>query len=347
MTKRIELLRNYMDTAGFDAVIITDSKNMRYFSGFTGGEGYLLISHDERLLVTDFRYTEQAQIQTEDFKIYDSAEFDLKSRTSCMGAVGFENVSISFNSYVNLTKSIKKLAPLGFALMNIRAVKEEDEIQKIKTAEHIGDMAFEHILNFIKSGVSERDIAFEIEYFMRKNGAEGQSFSAIVASGANGSMPHAEPGEKLIKNGEFVVLDFGCVYDGYCSDMTRTVCVGKATDEMKDIYNTVLDAQLSSIDMLKEGAIPSEVHNNAQTVIDIKYPNCFGHALGHGVGLDIHEQPNLSPKNSNPLVSGNIVTVEPGIYVKGFCGVRIEDLVLITGENTLNLTTSTKKLIEI
>ena len=347
MNKRIELLRKYMQENNLDGIIVTDGKNMRYFSGFTGGEGYLLVTESEKYLVTDFRYTEQALNQTSGFKVCDSADFDLKSETKSLSSVGFENISISFNGYVNLTKSIKKLVPLGFALLDIRAVKDSDEIQKIKMAEHIGDMAFEHILDFIKAGVSERDIALEIEFFMRRNGAEALSFSTIAAAGANGSMPHAEPDTKTVQNGEFVVLDFGCVYEGYCSDMTRTVCVGKATDEMKSVYNTALEAQLTSIDMLKDGVLPCDVHNNAQKIIDKKYSGCFGHSLGHGVGLDIHERPNLSPKNSVPLKCGNVVTVEPGIYIKDFCGVRIEDLVLINGKNVENFTTSTKKLIEI
>lgn len=347
MNKKISILRHYMAQNALDGVVVTDAKNMRYFSGFTGGEGYLLITECKALLVTDFRYTEQAQKQALDFEVFDSADFDLKSVASELGAVGFENVSISFNGYVSLTKSINRLVPLGFALLDIRAVKDDDEIEKIKTAEHIGDMAFEHILNFIKPGMSEREVALEIEFFMRKNDAEAVSFDTIVAAGSHASMPHAEPGDRKIKNGEFVVMDFGCVYSGYCSDMTRTVCMGKATDKMKDVYNTVLEAQLTSLEMIKEGVCAADVHMNAQNTIDKKYAGCFGHSLGHGVGLDIHERPNLSSKNTSLLKAGNIVTVEPGIYIKDFCGVRIEDLVLVTEKNTENFTTSTKKLTEI
>ena len=347
MNKRIKKLRQYMKNNDYDGVIVTDSKNMLYFSGFTGGEGYLLITAEKCILATDFRYTEQAELQAHDFSVADIFSFDLKRELSDLRQIGFENYSISYSSYVNFSKITGNLKPMGYALTDIRAVKDSEEIQRIKTAEHIGDEAFKHILSYIRPGVSERDIAFEIEFFMRRNGAEALSFDTIAAAGAHGAMPHAEPGERVVAEGDFIVLDFGCVYEGYCSDMTRTVCVGKATDEMKNVYNTVLKAQTTALSMIKEGAIPSEIHNAAQAVTDAAYPKAFGHSLGHGVGLNIHERPVLSPKNNVPLVNGNVVTVEPGIYLRGFCGVRIEDLVVVDGENALNLTNSDKNLIEL
>lgn len=347
MNKRIKKLRQYMKNNDYDGVIVTDSKNMLYFSGFTGGEGYLLITEEKCILATDFRYTEQAELQAPGFSVADIFSFDLKRELSDLRQIGFENYSISYNSYTNFSKITGNLKPVGYALTDIRAVKDSDEIQRIKTAEHIGDEAFKHILNYIKPGVSERDIAFEIEFFMRRNGAQALSFDTIAAAGAHGAMPHAEPGERVVAEGDFIVLDFGCVYEGYCSDMTRTVCAGKATDEMKKVYNTVLKAQTTALGMIKEGAIPSEIHNAAQAVTDAAYPKAFGHSLGHGVGLNIHERPVLSPKNNIPLVNGNVVTVEPGIYLSGFCGVRIEDLVVVDGENALNLTNSDKNLIEL
>ena len=229
----------------------------------------------------------------------------------------------------------------------MRAVKSMEELEKISMAEQIGDMAFEHILKFIKPGVSERDLALEIEFFMRRNGAEDLSFDTIVATGAHSSMPHAEPDERKIQSGDLLTMDFGCVYQGYSGDMTRTVCVGKATEEMKNVYNTVLRAQTQSIDMLRAGVKSSDVHNLAAEIIDSKYPGTFGHGLGHGVGLDVHEKPRLSSKSDNILVENNVVTVEPGIYIPGLYGVRIEDLVVIKDKNVHNLTKSPKNLIEI
>ena len=346
MNKRLTKLKQYMQENSLDSLVITDPQNMRYISSFTG-EGYIVISQKKDYIVTDFRYTEQAALQTRGFEIYQSSKLNAKDAFGGFVRTGFEDVSISFSQYAVFTNVFQKLIPIGKTLLEMRSVKEQEEISAIRIAESIGDKAFSHILDFIKPGVSERDIALEIEFYMRRNGAERLSFDTIVATGAHGAMPHAEPDDRLIQAGEFVVLDFGCVYKGYSSDMTRTVCVGKATDEMKRVYDTVLRAQMSSLDMLCRGAIPCDVHNNAQRIIDELYPGAFGHSLGHGVGLDIHEQPNLSPKNDKPLMSGNVVTVEPGIYLSGFCGVRIEDLVVIDGHNIVNLTLSDKKLIEL
>lgn len=346
MNKRIELLRKYISDKGLDAVIVTNESNVRYFSDFTG-EGHLIISPSSLVLCTDFRYTEQAKIQSPGFEIADIAKVKQSDVLAEFKTVGFENKTISYDVFGVFSKCVDKTVNLDFALTDMRAVKDGDEIECIKAAEHIGDMAFEHILKFIKPGVSERDIALELEFFMRKSGAEAMSFLPIAAAGAHGSMPHAEPGDYKVKNGDFIVMDFGCKYKGYCSDMTRTVCVGKATDEQKKVYNTVLKAQTESLAMLCAGANPSEVHRLAQRIIDADYPGTFGHALGHGVGLDIHERPVLSPKNSVPLVRSNVVTVEPGIYLAGKFGVRIEDVAVICDENIINLTNSDKNLIEL
>lgn len=346
MNKRLDLLKKYMAENNLPSIVITDEKNMRYLSSFSG-EGYLVITRDTNYLVTDFRYTEQAGVQTDGFEVCDAASLDAAKAFGDLEIAGFENESISYLRYDSLCKVFKTLIPIGSTLMDMRAVKDSDEIEAIRTAESIGDKAFEHILDFIKPGVSEREIAIEIEYFMRQNGAEAIAFDSVVATGAHGAMPHAEPDDRLIKNGDFVVLDFGCMYKGYCGDMTRTVCVGKATEEMKRVYSTVLRAQLSSLDMIKEGVKACDIHNNAQRITDEHYPRAFGHALGHGVGLNVHESPNLSPKNDKPLRCGNVVTVEPGIYLPGFCGVRIEDLVVVEGQNYTNLTFSSKNLIEL
>ena len=346
MNKRLSKIKEYMKKASLDSLLVTDRKNMRYLSGYTG-EGYMLISDSLDCIVTDFRYTYQATMQTKDFEIYDISRFKPKDIFGSYQNTGYENESIKHQSYLSFKEIFKNLTPIKNELLKHRSVKDYDEINSIRKAQQIADSAFDHILPYIKAGVSERDIALEIEFFMRKSGAEALSFDTIVATGSHGAMAHAEPDNRLISNGDFVVMDFGCVYNGYSSDMTRTVCLGRATDEMKKIYNTVLKAQLSSLDMLRAGVKASDVHKNAQSIIDEQYPGLFGHSLGHGVGLDIHELPNLSPKNDEPLKEGNVVTVEPGIYVNDFCGVRIEDLVVIKEDGIENLTHSDKNLMEL
>jgi len=328
------------------AIVITDEKNIRYLTSFTG-EGYLLVTQTKDYLVTDFRYTEQAKIQTNGVEICDIASFDAKDAFGNLEIAGFENETISYNRYTFFYNIFKKLVPIGSTIMDMRAVKDSEELEAITIAESIGDKAFEHILSYIKPGCSEKEIALEIEYFMRKNGADDISFDSVVATGSHGAMPHAEPDTRTVKKGDFIVLDFGCVYKGYCSDMTRTVSVGKATEEMKRVYNTVLRAQQTSLDMIRAGVKACDVHNNAQRIIDEIYPRSFGHSLGHGVGLNVHERPNLSPKNDKILEKGNVITVEPGIYLSGFCGVRIEDLVIVEDGGYKNLTSSSKNLIEL
>ncbi len=346
MKERINKLRKYMEKNGFDCVVVTDEKNVFYFSGFTG-EGRLIVFRDKAVLLTDFRYIIQAKGEVFGADVADVASISLKSIISDCKKVGFEDVSISYNAYRAIMAANENIAPLGNAIMQMRAVKDESELECICRAEHIGDMAFTHILEFLRPGIKERDVALELEMYMKKSGASALSFDVIAASGENGAMPHAVPGERILQKGDFVVLDFGCVYGGYSSDMTRTVCIGKASDGQKNVYNTVLAAQTAAIGMLCSGCIPADVHNTAQKIIDEKYPGSFGHALGHGVGLDIHEMPNLSPRNTKPLASGNVVTVEPGIYLEDFCGVRIEDLVYIDNGCIQNLTNSDKNLIEI
>ncbi len=346
MNKRVEKLRGCILKNALDCALVTDENNVRYFSGFTG-EGYLVISQNSAVLATDFRYVEQAKIQSVEFEIADVAKVSRKEILSKFTKVGFENKTISYSDYLSFSNAECTLVPMNFALTDMRAIKDEEEISLIKKAEHIGDLAFEHILKFLKPGVCERDIALELEFFMRKNGAEAMSFPPITASGKNGAMPHAEPSDRVLTNGDLVVMDFGCKYEGYCSDMTRTVCIGKANKEQRDVYYTVLKAQKEAIAMLCEGARASEAHFTALGIIEEKYPDTFGHALGHGVGLEIHERPVLSPKSDTNLSNGHVVTVEPGIYLPEKFGVRIEDVVVINSKSTVNLTNSAKDLIEL
>lgn len=346
MNKRLSLLKKYIGENNLSCVLITNEKNMRYLSSYTG-EGYLVITEDKDFLVTDFRYTEQAGVQAPDFEICDIASLNASEKFGHLKKAGFENTNISYDRYSRFSEVFGEMIPLGTFLTEMRSVKDPAEIDAISRAQDIADRAFSHILGYLKPDVSEKDIALELEYTMRRLGADAIAFDSVVATGAHGAMPHAEPDSRKIKYGDMVVLDFGCVCDGYCSDMTRTVCVGKASNEAKAVYNTVLEAQLTSLDMLCEGVTGAELHKKALDIIDKKYPDTFGHALGHGVGLDIHEAPTLSIRNTNSLVKGNVVTVEPGIYIPGFFGVRIEDLVVIDGDKYTNLTKSDKKLIEL
>jgi len=343
--QRTNRLLTLIQEMGCDSAVITDRANVRYLSGFTGSAGYLIISDNERLLITDFRYTEQATKQAKGFEIKDSATFKVKQYAKKFSYTAFEDEAVSYKEYLNLKKNFKRLEPLGGIIIKMRSVKDKDEIERIRIAEKIGDSAFTHALSVIKVGMTELQIAREIDFYMLSHGAERLSFETIVASGARGSMPHATPSENILKNGDLVVMDFGCVYDGYCSDMTRTVGIGNVCEEFTEAYDTVLKAQLKSLEMIKAGVNCAEVHNAAFNIIDSKYNGMFGHALGHGVGLEIHEQPTFSKRSDYPLPKNAVITVEPGVYIPGKCGVRIEDVVVVTNNGYENLTSSAKDLI--
>ena len=342
---RLNKLKFLMAKKGYDAVIITDRKNVFYYSGLMSTAGYLVVTADKNILVTDFRYIEQANMQAPNFTVVNVKDFDI-SDVICDGmTVGFENESIIYSEYEFFAKKTKNLKPLDKLLLMQRSIKEPKEAEYIQKAVDIADKAFNHILSYIKPDVSENDVALEIEYFMKKNGADGISFDTIVATGKRGSMPHAVPTDAKIKKGDFVVMDFGCMCNGYCSDMTRTVSVGNPKPDDIEVYNTVLKAQLTALDAIKEGISGCDAHKISEDIINQKYKGTFGHSLGHGVGLEIHEYPNLSPKNPIGLCEGNVVTVEPGIYIPSKLGVRIEDMGMVTKNGFLNFTKSPKELI--
>lgn len=345
MKNRIAKLRSYMADEKIDSVIIKDLKNVYYYSGYTGTSAYLLITLDKLYIFTDFRYIEQCESQCPMYEICDVSKVKIEDYLSKLSNTGFENLSISYNDYLELNKKANKLTPLGDKILEFRSIKDDNEISLIAKAEEIGDKAFDKLLSYAKEGMTEREIALFLEFEMKKLGASGLSFDTIVASGARGALPHGVATDKKISRGELVTVDFGCIYNGYSSDMTRTFAVGDISDELGKIYETVLNAQTTSLDMIKAGVIASDVHRNAHNIIQEKYPDTFGHGLGHGLGLDIHESPNLSPRNEKPLKCGNVVTVEPGIYIPHFAGVRIEDVALVTDSGCKNLTNSPKNLI--
>lgn len=336
-----------MNVASVDNILITDPKNMHYYSGFYNGEGYLFIGKDGLKVVTDSRYTEYAQSVCTGFEICDISKHKLSDFVAGGSSLGFEDKHVSYAQFMSISKQIDNLIPTGDMTLKPREVKDSCEIECISAAVSIGDRAFEYICDIIKAGMTEKEIAAELDCFMKKNGGEGNSFSTVVAAGERGSLPHAIPTDRQLKHGDLVVMDYGCTVGGYAGDMTRTVAVGDVSEECQKVYHTVLQAQQKALDMIKSGELASDIDGCAREIINREYNGRFGHALGHSVGLDIHESPNLSPKNKNALVCGNVVTVEPGIYIPGLCGVRIEDVVVITADGHKNLTHSPKELIKV
>lgn len=343
--ERINRFWKIIEDLGCDSALVTNRTNVRYLSGFTGSAGFLLITKTERLLFTDFRYIEQATDQAKVFEVKNVSNFKIADYAAKFNSTAFENASISYYDFLRYDKIFKKLVPMGNTIMQLRSIKTADEINNIRTAAKIADDAFSHILTFIKEGMTEIQVARELDFYMLSHGAQKTSFDTIVAAGAHGSLPHAEPGNRVIKNGNLVVMDYGCVYNGYCSDMTRTVGIGNIDDEYKEAYNTVLQAQLSCLDMIKPGVNCASVHKNAFDIIDSKYKGLFGHSLGHGVGLEVHEHPGFSNGWDIPAPVGCVLSVEPGVYIPGKCGVRIEDLIVVTDDGYENLCSSPKELI--
>jgi Xaa-Pro aminopeptidase len=339
-----------------DAVIISNGNNMYYVSGFAGETGYVYISAKRHAVITDFRYTIQAEMEAEGYEVitigkggYEEAINEML-RADQINRLGFEAEDMLYATYHKLKESlmVKELVPVGDEITRLRRIKTPQELEYIKRAEAIGDEVFTDILDYIKPGKTELEIAARMEYLLKVKGAQKSSFPAIVASGINSSMPHAVPTQKKIEKGDFLTMDFGCVYEGYCSDMTRTIVIGKADAKQKEVYNTVLKAQLAVLDFIKAGYTGREVDQVARDIIyGAGYEGCFGHGLGHSVGLFIHESPRLSPSEEEVILAGMTETVEPGIYIKGFGGVRIEDLVVVTETGCENFTHSEKKFIEL
>ena len=347
---------------GFDGAIISSEINQRYLCDFPFSDGYILVGADKSYLLTDFRYFEAITAKVKDFEIIcpDNgmasclAEL-IKSANMCRIAV--EEDSISLSEFERFSKKLDGIATLlsgaSDILLSQRAMKLDYEIERIKKAQSITDSAFSHIIKFIsenKTTLTERDVSLELDYFMQKNGAESPAFETIAVSGDASSLPHGVPRNQKLKNG-FLTMDFGAKFSGYCSDMTRTVVIGKADDEIKKVYNTVLLAQTTALEQIRGGMPCKEADAIARRIIDnAGYGKAFGHSLGHGVGMFIHERPNLSPRadEKSLLKQGNVITVEPGIYLEGRFGCRIEDMITINQDGTVyNFTKSDKNLIEI
>lgn len=337
-----------------DAVMITSPHNLRYFSGFSGGEGLCIIGNDFRCIFVDPRYTIAAKQEAKGFEVIEYSGGKLmdmlysRLKESSVTVLAFEDADLTVSAYNQYTDKLSGIKLIGVSreLSGMRMVKTDKEIASIRIAEHIGDAAFKKVLPLIKKGVTEYEIAAELEYQMRLLGAEGPAFETVVVSGANSGMPHGKPGSKKLERGDLLTMDFGCIINGYCSDMTRTVVIEEAGEEHKRIYNIVLSAQLAGLEAIKAGIKGKDADKVARKIIeDAGYGKNFGHSLGHGVGLLIHELPNLSPMSDIVLQENMVVTCEPGIYIEGFGGVRIEDTVVVKQNGIENLTTSPKELI--
>ncbi|WP_058307474.1 M24 family metallopeptidase [Gracilibacillus massiliensis] len=351
---RVDKLKKVLKEESLDGLLITSAINRRYITGFTGTAGVAIITADKSYFITDFRYTEQAHDQVTDFEIVEhkgpihQTVADIVKSLNITN-IGFEKNDLTYALYEQYHNVINvEFIPTNGLIEKLRLIKDQDEINILKEACKIADDAFEHILQYIKPGVKEIDVANELEFFMRKKGATSSSFDIIVASGYRSALPHGVASSKEIKSGELVTLDFGALYKGYSSDITRTVAVGEISDELETIYQTVLEAQIKGVEGLKAGMTAKEADALTRDHIDQKgYGSYFGHSTGHGLGLDVHEMPALSFRSSETLSSGMVVTVEPGIYVPNVGGCRIEDDMLIREEGSERLTKSPKDLIRL
>jgi Xaa-Pro aminopeptidase len=350
---RLARLRQSLPAADVPAVLITNEYNRRYLSGFTGSAGMLLLFADVAYLLTDFRYMEQAPQQAPFMTVVEHRPQALETVRELLhkhGAdkLGFEAQTMTFGQYLQATKIVDNVEwrPLANLVEQLRIVKDESEIAVVRRAAALADRAYAHIVERLRPGMSEREVALELEFFMRANGATSSSFEIIVASGERSALPHGVASGRVLRNGEFVKLDFGAYLDGYCSDLTRTVMLGQPTAQHRELYDLVARAQMNALHGIRPGMTGQEADALARSVIDdADYGARFGHGTGHGFGMQIHEEPRLNKSAQTVLEAGMLVTVEPGVYLPGFGGVRIEDDILITADGIEVLTASPKSLL--
>ena len=355
MTK-LEKLRSKMSEVGVDSVIVLDELNQRYLCDFAFTDGYLFITQNSAYIVTDFRYYEMAlKDANSSFEVTmtkERREFLLNAiAKDSVKTVGFEGNSVSYGVYKSYVENYKEVefVDIGYIIEIIRQIKSSEEIAFLQKAQDITDNAFSHVLKALTPEMTELDVAVELEYAMRRGGAEAFSFETIAVSGDASALPHGTPRNCKLKKG-FLTMDFGAKYNGYCADMTRTVVIGKADNEMKKLYNTVLRAQCAALDYIREGVDAADADKVARDIIDAEaeFKGAFGHSLGHSIGLFVHETPGLSPKYAGRKIrAGEIFSCEPGIYLFGKYGCRIEDMLAVEDNGIYNFTHSTKELIEI
>lgn len=350
--QRVKNVQDKLSKYNIDALLVTNMFNVRYLANFTGTTGLVVITKDEAYFVTDFRYTEQAAEEAKGFTIVKNEgpifeEVAKIVQEDKIENLGFEQENITYAVYKQINDIIPcELVPVTGLVEKLREVKTEDEINIIKEAINITEKAYDYILGFVKPGKTEIEVANELDFYMRNEGATSVSFDTIVASGVRSAMPHGVASDKVIEEGDMVTIDFGCYYKGYVSDMTRTFAVGDPGEQMKEIYEIVYQANKKVNEVAKAGMTGAELDAIARDYIAEKgYGPQFGHTLGHGIGLEVHEGPSLSFRNEDKLVVNNIVTNEPGIYVPGLGGVRIEDDLVIKEDGAEILMTTPKELI--
>lgn len=339
-----------------DGGIIESPAARQYFTGFTTDSGYLIVSKNGSVFLTDSRYIEAAQAQIDccDVVLLTDAKVQIPKylkKFNCSSiALEANHVTISgLRDYSKMFKAedFKAVFDSRFDkyIKHLRCIKQEEEVKSIKAAQAIAQAAYDNAVKYIKPGMTEKEVALALDFHMLRNGAEKVSFDTIVVSGKNTSLPHGVPTDKKIEFGDFVTMDFGAVVNGYHSDMTRTVAIGEADDTMSEVYSIVLEAQTAAIEKAAAGVAAKDVDAAARSIIEeAGYGKNFGHSTGHGVGVEIHEEPNVSPKSEYVLREGNIITAEPGIYIPDKFGVRIEDMLLITNDGCENLTSTPKEL---
>ncbi len=347
MNPKIKWLRNQLLSLKIEGIIVSNPVNVRYLTGLSE-EGILIIAPKENIFITDSRYTESVNRKLtidDEIVVYDSRNFskyDYENIFTSSQNVGFEEKYVTYENYKNLLQTYKvNLIETEGIVENQRIIKDEDELENIKKACSITDKAFEYIIKNIKLGMTEKEVAFEIEKFMISNGADGLAFDSIVAFGENSSMPHAVPTERALNKGDIIQFDIGCKYNGYCSDMSRVVFAGEIKDEYKEVYEFVLKEQKMISNSLKDGINIKNVIKNAEADYKLKNYEIM-HSFGHGVGLNIHELPILHSKKDNILKENSIIAIEPGVYIPGKFGIRIEDTFLVGRYNCENLTNSKK-----
>ena len=351
---RIERLRALLTEKVVDAVLVTKEENVHYFSGFRGDSTALLVTHERLLLVTDSRYTEQASTEASLYEIVEQRDglyrkvAELAVEAGVV-ALGYEGAALVCDQYEKLKEMLGEISfDTSLALDALRQVKDADEIALIRRACTIADKGFVHIIRYIQPGMTEMEVAAELEHYMRTLGSERPAFQTIIASGVRGSLPHGVASDKVIARGELVTMDFGAVCAGYHSDITRTICVGRADVRQREIYDAVLSAQMRALAALRPGVTGIEVDRIARdSLAEKNFEQYFGHGLGHSLGLEIHEEPRLSKAGKHIMQPNMLITDEPGVYIPGWGGIRIEDTVLITADGSEPLTRAPKEFIEI
>ncbi|PES35481.1 M24 family metallopeptidase [Bacillus thuringiensis] len=352
MNVRITNIQKQLHNYGIDGLLITKKENRQYATNFTGSAGVVLIAAHKAIFITDFRYVDQAKTEIKAAEIImhkGNLEEEVANQVSKLNIqkLGIEDNNMTLQQFKKLQKYIHtEMVPVCEIIEDIRLIKDTSEIETMKIAATIADEAFHHIVTFLKPGISETDVRDELEFFMRKKGATSSSFQIIVASGIRSSLPHGVASNKIIERGDIVTLDFGALYDGYCSDITRTVAIGEPSEEFQKIYNVVREALKRGTEAIKPGETAKSIDDITRNYItEHGYGQYFGHSTGHGLGLEIHEPLRLSQESKATLQEGMVVTVEPGIYIPNWGGCRIEDDIVITKDGYDVITKSNRELI--